>query len=211
MRGVREGLRYVRSQPLIMLLIGTSIVANFLITPLFAVVFPVYAKQVFDSPTALGILETAFGVGSVLTTLLYGVVGPRVRRFPTLAVCMAVGAAGLWALPISSTLALSAGAGFIAGSGLGPVNVLGLTVLQERIPEQMLGRVLGLVFAAAQVATPLGVLLAGFLIAGVGVRGEMAMIAGGFSAVVAITLLHPIVRTIDRPSELEQLPVASAG
>ena len=89
--------------------------------------------------------------------------------------------------------------------------MLGLTVLQERVPEQMLGRVLGLAFAAPQLATPLGVLLAGFLIAGVGVRGEMALIAGGFSAVVIITLLHPIVRTIDRPSELEQLPVASAG
>jgi MFS family permease len=211
MSGVREGLRYVRSQPLIVILIGTSIVANFLFTPLFAVVFPVYAKQVFDSPTALGILETAFGVGSVLTTLLYGVIGPRVRRFPTMVACMTVGLTGLWALPISSTLALSAGAAFVIGSGLAPVNVLGLTVLQERIPEQMLGRVLGLVFAAAQLATPLGVLLAGFLIAGVGVRGEMALIAGGFSVVVAITLLHPVIRSIDRPSTTEQLPAASAG
>jgi MFS family permease len=211
MRGVRVGLRYVRSQPLIMLLIGTSIIANFLFTPLFAVVFPVYAKQVFDSPTALGILEAAFGIGSVLTTLLYGVVGPRVRRFPTMVICMTVGMTGLWALPLSSTLTLSAAAAFVVGSGLAPINVLGLTVLQERVPDEMLGRVLGLVFAAAQLATPLGVLLAGFLIAGVGVRGEMALIAGGFTAVVAITLLHPLIRTIDRPSAAEHLPAACAG
>ena len=72
-----------------MLLIGTSIVANFLITPLFAVVFPVYAKQIplIRLPRS-GVLETAFRERArCLTTLLYGVVGPRVRRFPTLAVC----------------------------------------------------------------------------------------------------------------------------
>jgi MFS family permease len=208
---VREGLCYVRGQPLIMLFMATTICANFLFTPLFAVVFPVYAKQVFDSPTALGILETAFGAGSVLTTVLYGIIGPRLRRFPTLVACMLVGLIGIWILPLSSTLALSAAAGFVIGSGLGPVNVLSLTVLQERTPDEMMGRMLGLMMASSQLATPLGVLLAGFLIAGVGVRGEMVVIAAGFSAVVVIALLHPVMRSIDRPGESELLPAPSAG
>jgi MFS family permease len=208
---VREGFRYVRGQPLIMLFIVTSICANFLFTPLFAVVFPVYAKQVFDSPTALGILETAFGVGSVLTTVLYGVIGHRLRRYQTLVTCMLVALAGIWILPLSATLMLSAIAGFIVGSGLGPVNVLSLTVIQERTPDDMLGRVLGLTIASTQLATPLGVLLAGFLIAVVGVRGEMILIAAGFSAVVLLALLHPVMRTIERPNEAQHLPATSAG
>jgi MFS family permease len=118
---------------------------------------------------------------------------------------------GIWILPLSATLLLSAAAGFIIGSGLGPVNILSLTVMQERTPDEMLGRVMSLTIASTQLATPLGVLLAGFLIAVAGVRGEMVMIAAGFSAVVMLALLHPVMRTINRPSEAEQLPAASAG
>jgi hypothetical protein len=209
--GIGEALRFVRQDQLILLFVGISIAANFMFTPLFAVVFPVYAKNVFDSATALGVLEAAFGAGSVLTTIAYGVMSPRLRRFPVLAVCMLIGASGVWILPLSSTLALSATAGFVIGAGLGPVNVLTTTVMQERVPEQMMGRVLGLMFASSQLATPAGVLLAGFLIAGIGVRAEMLVIAAGFSAVVIFGLLHPHMRGIDRPTNADQIPAATAG
>ena len=87
--------------------------------------------------------------------------------------------------------------------------MLGLTVLPERVPEQMLGRVLGLSFATATGADPpRRTARRRFLIAGVGVRGEMALIASSFGAIIIITLLHPIVpHPSPEPSESEHLPV----
>ena len=86
---------------------------------------------------------------------------------------------------------------FVTGVAAGALNPLAGTVLQERIPAELRGRVLGAFLATVLVAAPLGVLLTGALIETVGLRP--LLLAQGI-ACFAITLsiaANPAFRELD--------------
>jgi MFS family permease len=62
------------------------------------------------------------------------------------------------------------GALAFAGLAAGPLNPLLMTVIQERVPSAMRGRVFGMITASALVAAPLGMVLAGLVVEAAGVR-----------------------------------------
>jgi hypothetical protein len=49
-----EGLRFIRAHTVLLSMILIATVGNFLDKPLMAVILPVYAKTIYDSPTSLG-------------------------------------------------------------------------------------------------------------------------------------------------------------
>jgi len=195
-----EGLRYIFRDPFISALLSIAIFANFLFSPLFAVIFPVYVKEQFDSATALGLLAAAFGVGSVAGTIFYGTLGARLPRYPIYAGGAVLLTIGMWILPLSSSLLVSIAGGLIAGLSLGPINILSFVVLQERVPERMLGRVFG-ALGLTQLASPLGVLLAGLGVDAIGIRPTMAVIASGVTLIALAIFIHPDLRKVERPIE----------
>lgn len=87
----------------------------------------------------------------------------------------------------------------LAGLGSGPINPLVFTVLQERVPADMRGRVFGTIIGTALAAAPLGMAAAGFLVESMGVQAVLAIIAGGFLAVAIFALLAPGFRALDTP------------
>lgn len=64
----------------------------------------------------------------------------------------------------------------------------------------MLGRVLGVLNAFAMGAAPLGIVLAGYLLEGIGLRYTVAGVAACFAAVALGVLLNPAFRQMDAPS-----------
>lgn len=192
-----DGLRYIARDPFISALLSIAIFANFLFSPLFAVIFPVYVKEQFDSAAALGLLAASFGVGSVAGTILYGTLGARLPRYPTYAGGAVLLTIGMWMLPWSPSLLVSIAGGLIAGLSLGPINILSSVVLQERVPEHMLGRVFG-ALGLTQLASPLGVLLAGLGVDAIGIRPTMAVIASGVTLIALAIFIHPDLRKVDR-------------
>ncbi|RIK43425.1 MAG: hypothetical protein DCC58_09610 [Chloroflexi bacterium] len=193
-----EGLRFMTREPLLRAMITVSLFANVVFTPLFGVAVPVYAKRVFDDPRALGVLIASFGVGALIGVLLYGAIGPRVRRYPVFVGGIVLGAASLWLLPATPHLLVSVLGTTAMGIGLGPTNVMVMTVLQEIVPEGLLGRVTGSLGAMSQMAAPLGLLLAGVAIDWFGVRPVMFFGAAMFSLIVAATISMPVFRRIER-------------
>ena len=75
------------------------------------------------------------------------------------------------------------------------------TVLQERVPRRMLGRVFGLMRALAMAGTPLGLALGGFLVEGLGLTVALIALAGFYVAVTLIMLLSPALRQMDATPE----------
>ena len=73
----------------------------------------------------------------------------------------------------------------MSGIGLGPINPIIGTVLQERIPVEMRGRVFGGVIASALVAAPLGMLAIGTVIGQFGADNSIFAMA----AVLAVTAI----------------------
>jgi MFS family permease len=195
---VKDGIRYIIHDPFISALLSIAIFANFLFAPMFSVVLPVYVKEQFDSATALGLIAASFGVGSVAGTLFYGVIGQRLPRYPIYVGGAILLTTGMWVLPLSNSLPLSLAGALIAGLSLGPFNIVSTVALQERVPETMLGRVMG-ALSITSLASPLGVLLAGIGIDIIGIKPTMMFVAAGISLIALVIFIHPDLRKVERP------------
>ena len=95
--------------------------------------------------------------------------------------------------PLSVIIGAFTLGGLLAGS-LDPIIS---TVVQERVPEGMRGRVFGLTQALAMAGTPLGAALGGFLIEGLGLIPTLIGMTGGYLAVTLSMFLNPALRGMD--------------
>jgi MFS family permease len=193
-----EGVRFAMGQPLVRSMMFVGVIANFLFTPMFGVAIPVYAKRTFDDPRAFGLLIGGFGIGAVLGVVAYGAIGTRVRRYPIFISGIIFGAACLWLLPSTPYLAVSIIGAIGMGIGLGPVNVITMTVIQEIVPRDLLGRVMGSLGAMTQIAAPIGLLIAGVAIEWLGVKPIMYFCATVFTLLIAAAVMMPAFRQLER-------------
>lgn len=205
MRDLREGLGFVRRDRLVFTMIAVITLTNFLDSPVSSVLLPAYADRVLASPTALGALISAIGAGSVAGAALFGAVGHRLPRrliYLTAWVMVAVPQLGMAQLPpLPYMIGLSALLGFSSG----PLNPIIETLLQERVPLEMRGRVFGMTRALAWMAMPLGPMIAGFVVEAVGIRYTYTALA---IAYVILSLTQFLNRAL---GEMDLPPVADAG
>jgi MFS family permease len=190
---VRAGWRFLFGDPLLRAIATIAVAINFLATPLFAVLLPVMVKREYGSAGDLGLALAALAGGGVVGALLYAAVGVRVPRRPVLVGGFAFGALPLivlaWAPPLWVTLVALAACGL----GLGPLNPLVMTVMQERVPTELRARVIGAVTATAMVAAPAGVLIAGGLAEVLDVQVLIGVVAVGlFLLTIPILLSRPL-------------------
>ena len=194
-----EGITFIRRDRLVFWMFGIGVVANFLVLPLFAVVLPVYTKQTYGSAVNLGLMLGGFGGGALAGTVLYGAVGHLLPRRATLVSAIVVMGLPFWVLVATPSLVATMGALFVAGFALGPPNPLTYSVLQERTPPRMLGRVLGAGVSLSMVAVPVGVVLCGFALEIFGLRLTLAGISVCYLAVGLLSFFTPALRELDKP------------
>ena len=132
--------------------------------------------------------------------------GSRLPRRTTLIGLLAVACispAGLIALPPLLVVILLMGLlGFCAGA----VNPLVFTVLQERAPAELRGRVFGAVLAFVLIAAPAGTLIAGLSLEVLSLRSVFIAITAIQALVVVGLLFQPVLREMDqRPGTGGQL------
>lgn len=191
------GMRFVRDQHLILTLIVIAALLNFILSPLYSVVLPVYADRVFGSPVDLGLMFASFGGGELVGTILYGVMVHRLPRWTTFTVAFLATSIPLAALAFLPSLAMTVLFLAAAGFALGPTNPILDTLFQERTPAEMRGRVFGLLNAIASSATPLGMLGIGFVLEGAGLRPTLIVTGVAFFAVTLSLLVIPSLRGMD--------------
>ncbi len=185
LRELAEGLRFVLRDPPIRSIFVSATALNFLISPLLAIVLPVYMKTAYDSPANLGLVIAAFGGGSVAGATAFGVLGHRLPRRTTFLVGVSGIGGAISVLAFLPPLPVMIGAMLLGGVISGPNGPLVSTVLQERTPAYLRGRVFGAATAVGFAAAPLGVLLAGYLVEAIGIQLTLAGIAVIFLAVAA--------------------------
>ena len=196
-----EGITFIRRDRLVSWMFGIGVVANFLVLPLFAVVLPVYAEQTYGSAVDLGLMLGGFGSGALSGTLLYGAFGHLLPRRATLVSAIVLMGLPFWVLVATPSLGITIGALFVAGFALGPPNPLTYSVLQERTPPRMLGRVLGASVSLSMVAVPIGMVLCGFALEILGLRPTLAGISSSYLAVGLLSFLSPALRELGKPQE----------
>ncbi|GAA1481190.1 MFS transporter [Gordonia sinesedis] len=181
---LREGLRYVRSRPVlwvplvIMGLVGTLAYE-------FQVSLPAAARDVFHGgPQAFGFMTSAMGVGAVAGGLVVAARGTTGLRPLTIA------AAGfgitIAVTAVAPTLWLAVGALFFVGWLSISFMSTGNATLQLNSEPQMRGRVMALWSVAFMGSTPIGGPLVGWIIEMAGARIGLAV--GAVACFVAALL-----------------------
>ncbi|MEZ4668667.1 MAG: MFS transporter [Anaerolineae bacterium] len=198
------GLRFLwQDVPMMAMLILVSLV-DLVANALLGVVVPVYAEHVFGSAADFGGMLAAFGGGMLVGTILYGAVGHRFPRYPTLVVGMlgatlpSLGLIALPSLPVAVVLLA------VMGLFLAPVSVLTANVFQERTPAHLRGRVFGARFAVQTASLPIGMLVTGALIEGAGLVPALIILTGGYSLVGISVFFIPGLRKMAVASPLSE-------
>lgn len=189
-----DGVRFLRRDRVIVGILALGGFANFFTASLGSVVLPVFTRSVYDSSRVLGLLISAVGGGELLGALTFGAVGARFRRLPSLFVATVVLGLAVGALATEPRLAAAMA---VFGYAAGSLNPMITTVMQERVPAEYRARVFGAISGIVLTAAPLGVLLAGFGLAAVGLRAVLLLIAAGMLGTAVIEAAWPAFRSLE--------------
>ncbi|WP_077191481.1 MFS transporter [Streptomyces lydicus] len=194
-----EGLRLVKQLPVIGAMTSFVFVTNFLDDAFTPVILPVYSDQVLGGGQYLGWLVAASGCGAVAGTFLYGPVSKRVltsRRWTLLGCFLVIGGLRL-ALGGQPGAVLSIAISFLLGLAAGPLNPVLSTVMLNKVPQALFGRVFALTSAVAMSAAPVGILVAGWAIHGIGLRWTLLAFGATYVVLVLVSLRNRALREMD--------------
>jgi MFS family permease len=198
---IRAGLRFIGRERLIFWLVVSAFLGNLIAEPMYSLILPVYADQVFGDPVALGVMFSALAAGSLLGNVLFLALATRLPRRATILTGFTVRALTYWVLVPMPSLPIVSGSIVVNASFLEPANPIIRTIYQERIPEHLRGRVFGTMYSLANGARSLGIILYGFLLESLGLATTLLILAIANLAVPAIMFLIPVFRGLDDPPE----------
>ncbi len=157
---MRQGFAGLRTLPGILPLTPAVLVANFAFTAAFTML-PYWIHHILGADAVdYGLIDAAWAAGLVLGSLLAGRLGSLKLR--TTSALMFAGQSLLTLLfPFAGASPLAAAVLFLAGVANGVSNALLFTMMQRLTPENLRGRVFGVLFTLFGLANPLGSLAAG--------------------------------------------------
>ncbi len=139
--GFKEGLRYVRQDPIIMLMIALIALVTIFVFPVVGVMLPLYVRNVLHlGPRQMGYLMACSGTGSLLGAL--GLLSiERKNRFRVMAGAVILVSLALFSLSRFNSFILSALAMGVLAIALSLNFGLANTIVQERAPAPLRGRI----------------------------------------------------------------------
>ena len=194
LRELAEGWNAVRSRDWYWQNLVTHALWNFAF-PFFSVLGPIVALAHLGGAGAWGLIAGASGLGYVLGSLL--VLRWRPRR-PLVAgnLGLVLGAAPLVLLAVPAGKWPIAAANLAAAFGLAVLNTLWWSVVQARIPQEVISRVASWDWLISLVINPAGLALAGPLAAAFGIRTALLVSAALIAVPSAAICLVPAVRGV---------------
>jgi len=159
----KEGLRYVRTWPGLIILLVMALFLNMVINPAFTLL-PLLVREHFGGGALqLGWFNSAFGIGAVVGGVLLGIWGGFKKKIHTTQMGLIGLSIGLGVIGFASETMMAMAIAGILFVGImititnGPINA----ILQSTVDPAMQGRVFTLVGSLSSAMTPLGLILAG--------------------------------------------------
>jgi MFS family permease len=177
--------------PLLQVVLVFSILGNLSLSGLTEVAFPDLMKGPFHATaTQYGLALGGFALGALVGGLFAGLLGRLPRRGIFIAFLWFAQAAVLALIPYVGGI-IGAGA-LLAALGLanGSSNVFVVTVIQQRMPAALLGRVMGAIIFTSLGLYPLSVTAAGYLVQSHG----PALLFPASGALVALAVILAVLR-----------------
>jgi DHA3 family macrolide efflux protein-like MFS transporter len=201
---LREGLRFLRGWPGILMVVGIGMLVNLFIFPAVSLQPLLVTEHFHGDALQLAWLQSAFGIGMVTGGVTLSAWGGFKSRVVTGLLALALNGVGLAVVGLAPANAflLAVGATFFAWFMNPIANGSLFAALQSIVPAEMQGRVFTLLQSATGAMAPLGLAIAGPLGDVIGVRAWF-LIAGIAMAVAGVSALFvpAIVRLEDRVEE----------
>jgi MFS family permease len=205
-RQVRQGLRYVRSTPeLLIPLVMIAVIGT--LAWEFQVTLPLMASKVFHGGAgSYGVMASVMGGGAVVG----GLISAARSRPRTRALCLAAVGWGIaiLAAAVAPSMALELTALVFVGYGSITFNSLAKTTLQLTAKPEMRGRVMALWALAWLGSTPVGGPIVGWVGQEIGARWPLVI--GGVAALACGVLALPALTRIDRRATAQTPPAPRA-
>jgi MFS family permease len=201
--GIKEGFRYVAKDKPSLAMIGLIAATTVFIFPIITVMMPLYVRLVLHlGADQLGFLMGASAVGSVIGAIFLISI-PHRKRVPVMMVNVCVVACAIFSLSRAPSFYLATGLLILNSLGLAMNFGLANTIVQERAPDYLRGRVSAVFMLSFVGLMP---------IAGLGVTGLSDLIgmptalaiAAVCYAVIALIVLARVRRECSRPAAPEK-------
>lgn len=206
-----DGLKFIRRDALILALMLTVMVTNFLDTPSGSVIMPVFVKQSSGNAIDLGLFFAALGGGSLIGAIVFGAIGHRLPKRATFISMFVIVGLRFWVLAFAPPMPVLLITWAIAGFAAGPLNPIMATIEYERIPANMRGRVFGTMTAGSYLAIPVGMLLVGFLLERIGIQWTVLAMGACYLATTLSLIVNPAIREMDQVGKTKLVNEFSLG
>ncbi len=184
-----EGLRYIRSNRSISMVLTITIVMNFFGFPFVAMV-PVIGEQLLGlNPVYIGILVSAEGSGAFLGAIVAALFVQRAHYHLLYAYGAAVFLAAILIFSLSQNFSLSLIILLIAGFGVAGFSTMQGTIIFLEAPPEMRSRILG-VLAVCIGVSPIGLLNIGWLAEWLGPDWAVFVASLGGLIAISYSLVH---------------------
>jgi MFS family permease len=194
---MKEGLRYVWSNTLVLALILIALVPRLLAVP-YQTLMPIFQKDVLRvGPAGLGMLMAAPGIGGLIALLAFASIAGRVKRQGVL-MLTAVVLLGAFLVIFSQTTSFNLALLTLVGVGGCQVtfNATVNTLLHLTVPDELRGRVMS-IYMLDRGLMPAGALLAGTSAHFIGAPATTGLM--GFAVLLLGTILAcrvPLIRRV---------------
>jgi MFS family permease len=200
--GIKDGFRYVAKDKPSLAMIGLIAATTVFIFPIITVMMPLYVRLVLGlGADQLGFLMGASAVGSVVGAIFLISI-PRNKRVPIMMLNVGIVAVAIFGLSRAPSFYLATALLIFNSLGLAMNFGLANTIVQERAPDYLRGRVSAVFMLSFVGLMP----VAGLGITGlsdlIGMRTALAIAAGCY-AVIALVVLGRVRRQCAQPAVAE--------
>jgi MFS family permease len=202
---MRDGLRFLFSQRWLWVTTLGAALGNFVaFSPLGALIPLLVRRELHGGGIALGLVLAAGGLGGVAASVLLGHRDPPRRRLVHLWLGWGLSGVGVLGLGLVPDVWLAGGMAFVTYGLDAYGSVLYNPLIQQGVPDALLGRVSSVDYVLGFALSPLGLIAAGAAADLIGVR--TTLIIGG--AITALTTFIPLLPGVKDPTTTpsDQLP-----
>jgi MFS family permease len=173
---IKEVVKFIKGNEILCMVMPFSISCNFFLAASFSVVLPYVINNVLGmSSVQYGMIEAAFPIGMLLAAIIIGKLPEQTKKRKSLFIgIMGMGVASIMmglpvldmyiSLDLQFSFLLYMALLFVMAIFIAMLDMPLMVVMQRTIPNDMLGRVMGVIGTISAGLTPLGILLAGVFI-----------------------------------------------
>jgi MFS family permease len=184
--GVREGLAFVRAQPVVLGCMALDMFAVMMASA--TALLPVYAQDILAvGPRGVGLLGSSLELGGLLVAVPMMLRPPAARPGRALLIGVAVYGLATIAFGLSRAFPLSLAAYMVVGMADQVSVVMRQTAIQLETPDALRGRVSAVNVIFIQASNQLGAARAGFVAAAT--SPTFAVVSGGLGALLVLALV----------------------